>query len=134
MTDEKLKELAKVEMSKIDIIEQTDVLDAVVIKTPKAYPAYFGNYDSLPKVKDYLDGYENLFLIGRNGMHRYNNQDHSMLSAMTAVENVISGRKDKQNIWDVNTETEYHEEGSERKESVEDNSDKRWKEEIRDRR
>jgi hypothetical protein len=57
-----------------------------------------------------VDGFENLFLIGRNGMHRYNNQDHSMLAAMTAVDNIIAGRLDKANIWEVNTESEYHEE------------------------
>ncbi|HRS00400.1 MAG TPA: hypothetical protein P5128_09160, partial [Candidatus Sumerlaeia bacterium] len=61
------------------------------------------------EVRRYLDGFENLFLIGRNGMHRYNNQDHSMLTAMEAVQNIISGRTNKENIWSVNTEQEYHE-------------------------
>jgi hypothetical protein len=56
-----------------------------------------------------LNRYENLFLVGRNGMHKYNNQDHSMLTAMTAVDNIIAGRRDKSNIWAVNTEMEYHE-------------------------
>jgi len=56
-----------------------------------------------------MDGFENLFLIGRNGMHKYNNQDHSMLTAMTAVDNIIAGVTDKGNIWAVNTEEEYHE-------------------------
>ena len=65
-----------------------------------------------------FDEFENLFLIGRNGMHRYNNQDHSMLAAMTAVDNIVAGRQDKMNIWDVNTETEYHEVKSETEEPV----------------
>ena len=63
------------------------------------------------KFAQYLDGFENLFLIGRNGMHRYNNQDHSMLTAMTAVDNIVSGQQDKSNIWAVNSEEEYHESG-----------------------
>jgi len=77
---------------------------------PKTYPAYFGTYRRFDEVKKYLDRYENLFLIGRNGMHRYNNQDHSMLTAMLAVENIIKGVKSRDNIWSVNTEEEYHEE------------------------
>ena len=86
-----------------------DVLDGVVIRVPKTYPAYFGSYDRFDVLRKYLDQFENLFLIGRNGMHRYNNQDHSMLTAMTAVENIVAERTDKRNIWDVNTEQEYHE-------------------------
>ena len=61
----------------------------------------------ISEVRQYLDGFENLFLIGRNGMHRYNNQDHSMLTAMTAVDNILSGQRDKSNIWAVNSEEEY---------------------------
>jgi len=97
------------ELASIDIIHEEDVLDSVLIKMPKSYPAYFGTYERLPAVRDVLDPIENLFLIGRNGMHKYNNQDHSMLSAMAAVENIANGRKDKSNIWGVNTEEEYHE-------------------------
>jgi len=77
---------------------------------PKTYPVYHGAYDRFDIVRRYTDRIENLFLIGRNGMHRYNNQDHSMLTAMEAVENIISDRKDKDNIWSVNAEKEYHEE------------------------
>jgi UDP-galactopyranose mutase len=77
---------------------------------PKTYPAYFGTYDEFHKVRDFVDAIENLFLVGRNGMHKYNNQDHSMLTAMTAVDNIAAGRTDKSNIWDVNAEQEYHEE------------------------
>ena len=86
------------------IEHQNDVLDGVVIRTPKAYPAYFGSYDQLPELVDFLNEYENLFLMGRNGMHRYNNQDHSMLSAMECVKNIAEGRSVKDNIWNINTE------------------------------
>ena len=109
MPDEELKEYATSELDKIGIIDKAKVLDGTVIRMPKTYPAYFGTYDRFDTIRTYLDGFENLFLIGRNGMHRYNNQDHSMLSAMVAVDNIRSGRKDKKNIWDVNTEQEYHE-------------------------
>ena len=109
-TDEQLKYLAVEELVRIGIIQEGALLDSVVLRMPKAYPAYFGTYSRFNEVREFLDTFENLFLIGRNGMHRYNNQDHSMLTAMTAVENIIAGRKDKSNIWDVNTEMEYHEE------------------------
>jgi protoporphyrinogen oxidase len=98
------------ELVKIDVIERDDVLDSVVIRMPKTYPAYFGAYEQFQVIRDFTDQFCNLFLIGRNGMHRYNNQDHSMLSAMTAVENIMSGITSKDNIWDVNTEETYHEE------------------------
>jgi protoporphyrinogen oxidase len=101
--------LAAAETEKIGIISKADVLDATVIRMPKTYPAYFGAYERFDVVREYLDGFANLYLIGRNGMHKYNNQDHSMLTAMTAVDNIAAGRLDKSNIWAVNTETEYHE-------------------------
>lgn len=85
------------------------------MKVKKAYPSYFGGYNNFHIVQEYLDSITNLFPIGRNGMHRYNNIDHSMLTAMVAVNNIIEGRKDKSNIWEINTEDEYHEEGSEAK-------------------
>jgi len=94
---------------KIDIIDKNKVIDSTLIKMPKAYPAYFGTYKDLGKVIDYVSKIENLFLIGRNGMHRYNNMDHSMLTAMLAVENIINNKKSKENIWEVNAEKEYHE-------------------------
>ena len=109
-TDEQLKQLAAEELVRIGIIEQSALLDSVVLRMPKAYPAYFGTYARFNEVRQFVDTFENLFLVGRNGMHRYNNQDHSMLTAMTAVENILAGRNDKSNIWDVNTEMEYHEE------------------------
>ncbi len=109
-SDEQLKQLAVEELSRIGIIEKSAMLDSVVLRMPKAYPAYFGTYSRFNEIREYLDSFENLFPVGRNGMHKYNNQDHSMLTAMTAVDNIIAGRKDKSNIWDVNTEVEYHEE------------------------
>ena len=98
------------ELCKIDIINKEDVIDSVVIKLQKTYPAYFGSYEQFHIIRNFTDRFENLFLIGRNGMHRYNNQDHSMLTAMTAVENIISHVITKDNIWDINIEKEYHEE------------------------
>jgi protoporphyrinogen oxidase len=108
-TDDQLKQLAAQELARIGIIQESALLDSVVLRVPKAYPAYFGTYGRFDEIRHFLDKFENLFLIGRNGMHRYNNQDHSMLTAMTAVDSILKGRKDKANIWDVNTELEYHE-------------------------
>jgi protoporphyrinogen oxidase len=105
--------LATAEMEKIGIVSKADVLDAVVIRVPKTYPAYFGSYDRFQELREYIDAFENLFLVGRNGMHKYNNQDHSMLTAMTAVDNIAAGRLDKSNIWAVNTEQDYHEQKDE---------------------
>lgn len=110
--------LATEEMQKIGIISKSDVRDATVVRVPKTYPAYFGTYEHFDDLKDYVSAFENLFLVGRNGMHKYNNQDHSMLTAMTAVDNIIEGRIDKANIWAVNTEQEYHEESEKAKPSL----------------
>jgi len=112
MQDADFAKLATDELVKIDIIEADAVEDFVVIREAKAYPAYFGSYDRFSEIRDYVDKIENLYLIGRNGMHRYNNQDHSMLAAITAVKNIAEGKADKENIWTVNTEKEYHEEKS----------------------
>lgn len=108
--DKEFVEFAIDELVKIGIIEKRNVLDSTIIRIEKTYPAYFGTYDDLHVVKDFVNKIENLYLIGRNGLHRYNNQDHSMLTAITAVENIIKGVKSKENIWAVNTEEEYHEE------------------------
>ncbi len=110
MADQEFSRFAIDELAKIDIINKTNVLDSVVIRVPKTYPAYFGTYEKFPTIRDFVDRIENLFLIGRNGMHRYNNADHSMLTAMVAVDNIVEGIKSKENIWSVNTEEEYHEE------------------------
>jgi len=108
-SEDEMKALAVEELKKIGFIYTDKPLDMVVLKVPKAYPAYFGSYKDFGVVREYVDQFKNLFLIGRNGMHRYNNMDHSMLSAMVAVDNVAAGRTNKDNIWGVNTEEEYHE-------------------------
>jgi protoporphyrinogen oxidase len=108
-TDEEMIALAVEEAHKIGMLARADVLDATVIRVEKTYPAYFGTYEQFPLIREFVDRFDNLFLIGRNGMHKYNNQDHSMLTAMTAVDNIASGRRDKSNIWAVNTEMDYHE-------------------------
>ena len=110
LSEEDMKALAIAEVEKIGILRAEDVEDAHVVKVPKTYPAYFGTYDRFGVIREYLDRFENLFLIGRNGMHKYNNQDHSMLTAMTAVDNILNGIRSKDNIWAINTEMEYHEE------------------------
>ena len=110
MPDDELVRFATAEVEKIGLLHARDVLDGHVVRVPKTYPAYYGTYDRFDEVRQYLDTYENLFLVGRNGMHKYNNQDHSMLTAMTAVDNIIAGRTDKAELWGINTEQEYHEE------------------------
>lgn len=109
LSDEQIIALAKNEMGKIGIIELKNVLDAVVVREPKTYPAYFGTYNRLNEIRGFVDHFDNLFLVGRNGMHKYNNQDHSMLTAMVSVDNIINNIKAKDNIWAVNTEEEFHE-------------------------
>jgi protoporphyrinogen oxidase len=109
-SDDQMIDFAKTELDKIGIIDKAKVTDAVSVKVEKTYPAYFGTYDKFDELKKYLVGIENLHLIGRNGMHRYNNQDHSMLTAMISVDNILAGKQHlKELVWDVNTEQEYHE-------------------------
>ncbi|MBC3538496.1 NAD(P)/FAD-dependent oxidoreductase [Rufibacter sediminis] len=115
MSEADLQQLAIEELDKLGIISADQVIDGTVVKMPKAYPAYFGSYNEFPQVQAFLDSIENLFLVGRNGMHKYNNQDHSMLTAMLAVENIAAGRTDKANLWEVNTEQEYHEQSTHEK-------------------
>ena len=110
MSDENFVDFAIAELQKIDIINTEEVIDSVIIRVEKTYPAYFGTYNRFETIKNFTDSFENLFLIGRNGMHRYNNMDHSMLTAMTAVENIKNGVKSKENIWNINAEEKYHEE------------------------
>lgn len=110
LSDEEMGALATHELAKIGIIDETDVLDSHVVHVPKAYPAYFGTYDRFDEIREWTDKLENLFLVGRNGMHRYNNQDHSMTTAKMAADAILSGNLDKSPLWSVNLEAEYHEE------------------------
>jgi protoporphyrinogen oxidase len=110
MDDENLKRFAIAEVAKIGILNAEDVSDGHVVRVPKTYPAYFGTYDRFDELREFTDEFENLFLVGRNGMHKYNNQDHSMLTAMTVVDGLVAGRVDKAALWGINTEQEYHEE------------------------
>jgi len=110
MPDEELKRFAAGELEKIGILKIAEVLDAHVVRVPKTYPAYFGTYDRFEELRTWIDGFENLFLVGRNGMHKYNNQDHSMLTAMAVVDGIATGYVDKDAVWGINSEQEYHEE------------------------
>ncbi|MBE6696370.1 MAG: NAD(P)/FAD-dependent oxidoreductase [Ruminococcaceae bacterium] len=110
MSDEDFIKFAINELDMIDVIDKEDVLDSVRLKVKKAYPAYFDTYSQFDTVREYLDSFENLWCIGRNGQHRYNNMDHSMLTAMEAVHAIAKGETDKSVVWNVNTEKEYHEE------------------------
>jgi len=100
-----IMELGKMELGRVE-----DILDSTVRRMEKTYPAYFGTYKDFNKIREYTDRFLNLFLVGRNGMHKYNNADHSMLTAMVAVDNISAGIVSKENIWSINTEQEYHEE------------------------
>lgn len=110
-TDDELLNLGLSELVQIGLADESDFVDGVVVRMPKTYPAYFGSYDHFHEIRAFTDQISNLFLIGRNGMHKYNNQDHSMLTAMTAVDNLVAGIQSREAIWAVNTEEEYHEEG-----------------------
>jgi protoporphyrinogen oxidase len=108
-TDAEMLAFAQAELASIGIIAASDVLDGTVIRMPKTYPSYIGAYEQFDTIKDHLNSYANLFLIGRNGMHKYNNQDHSMLTAMEAVQLMKNGDTDKATLWAINTEEDYHE-------------------------
>lgn len=110
MGDEEFISLAADELSKINLADRKDIIESFVVRMPKTYPAYFGSYENFDLIRKYTDKFENLFLIGRNGMHRYNNMDHSMLTAIRAVENIINDVITKDNLWSINAEEDYHEE------------------------
>ncbi|WP_041711738.1 NAD(P)/FAD-dependent oxidoreductase [Pseudomonas sp. ATCC 13867] len=111
MDDDALRALAQKEMCEIGLVSAAQAIDSVAIRVPKAYPGYFGEaYKRFDVLRKELDEVRNLFLVGRNGMHRYNNQDHSMLTAKEAVEQIVSGQVDKERIWAINVDDEYHEE------------------------
>lgn len=109
MSDADFTRMAVGELARIGLVDPADVVDTVRIRMPKAYPAYFGAYHELPRVREWLDSVENLYCIGRNGQHRYNNMDHSMLTAMAAVDCIAAGATDRSAVWNVNTDDEYHE-------------------------
>ena len=110
MSEQECIDFAADELIKMGIINSKDeILDAHRENVKKAYPAYFDTYSRMDELIKYLDSYDNLYCIGRNGQHRYNNMDHSMATSFEAVNNIINGVKDKSNIWNVNTEGEYHE-------------------------
>ena len=109
LADAEMVALAADELAKIGFIEPGAALEGVVIRVPKAYPAYLGAYGDFAVVREFTDRIGNLFLVGRNGMHRYNNMDHSMLTAITAVDLYLRGESNKATVWSVNAESDYHE-------------------------
>lgn len=109
MNDSGFIEFAAGELEKIGLIHRRDVVGGTLVRVHKAYPAYFGSYGELGRVRKFLDQFSNLYPVGRNGMHRYNNQDHSMLAAKLAVDSILDHGKGKERMWDVNTEDDYHE-------------------------
>lgn len=109
MSQEAFAQFAIRELAAIDLIDPDDVLDWNVVHVEKAYPAYFGSYSRFGVVRQWLDAFPNLYLVGRNGMHRYNNQDHSMLTGKLAAEAILHGRVNRDEIWAVNVDDEYHE-------------------------
>lgn len=112
MSEKEFSDFCINEMITMGLISSPDeVIDTHMEKVKKAYPAYFDTYGEIDILIEYLNTIENLFCVGRNGQHRYNNIDHSMVTAFEAVNNIIKGKKEKDNIWSVNTESEYHEAG-----------------------
>jgi protoporphyrinogen oxidase len=111
-SDDRISAAGISELEKMGLANAENVLDTTVLRMEKTYPAYFGTYTHFEELKVYTDRFANLFLVGRNGMHKYNNSDHSMLTAMVSVDNIIAGVTTKTNIWSINTEQEYHEEKS----------------------
>jgi protoporphyrinogen oxidase len=110
MSDSEAVEFAKAELARIGLIDPSRVFDGVKVRVPKAYPMYDANYqEALAVIREYLNSFENLQTCGRNGLHRYNNQDHSMWTAILAALNLIEGQS--HDVWSVNTEEEYLEEG-----------------------
>ncbi|NNG21265.1 NAD(P)/FAD-dependent oxidoreductase [Naumannella sp. ID2617S] len=109
-SEEEMARFGVEELARIGIVDPADVRDTCVIHVKKTYPAYFGSYAEFDRIREFVDQFENLWLLGRNGQHRYNNADHSMLTAMVAVDNIAAGSTDKESVWNVNVEQEYHEE------------------------
>ena len=115
MSDDEFGKMGISEMVKMGLIDkESDVIDFHVERVKKAYPAYFDTYEHMDDLREYLDTIPNLFCVGRNGQHRYNNIDHSMCTSFETVKAILSGSTDKSAIWNVNTEKEYHEEKEEK--------------------
>ena len=114
MSDKEFIDFAINELVSMNIISKDQVEDAHREKVKKAYPAYFDTYKDIDKLIDYINKIDNLYCIGRNGQHRYNNMDHSMVTGMEAAKNIIEGKMTKENVWNVNTDKEYHEIKSEK--------------------
>ena len=109
MDDAAFIDMAIRELRQIGVLDETEpVRKSIRIKVKKAYPAYFGSYSQFGKVREWLDRFNNLYCIGRNGQHRYNNMDHSMMCGIEAVRALL-GETGRSSVWNVNTETEYHE-------------------------
>ncbi len=113
MTEDEFAKMAIDEMVTLNLISNpSEVMDYHMERVKKAYPAYFDTYEEMDKLVDYLNTIDNLYCVGRNGQHRYNNIDHSMCTSFETVKNILSGKTDRSNIWNVNTEKEYHESDS----------------------
>jgi hypothetical protein len=118
MPDDDLIALGKKELHLLGLADMKDIEDGAVVRMPKAYPVYDGGYaEALTTIREFLNQFPNLQLVGRNGMHKYNNQDHSMLTAMLAAKNVLGANYD---LWGVNVDQEYHEEVQGEKKGIED--------------
>ena len=110
-SNEQLAAMAIEEMKQIGLAKKEDILDTYVVRQKKAYPVYDHAYKTnLEVIRQALESYKGLYLVGRNGMHKYNNQDHSMMTAMLCVKNILAG-KELYDLWKVNQDAEYHEEG-----------------------
>lgn len=110
MSDKDFAKFAIKEILSMGLIDRPkDVMDFHVERVKKAYPAYFDTYREIDTLVDYLKSIDNLYCVGRNGQHRYNNIDHSMMTSFEAVKNIVGGIQNKDNVWNVNTEQEYHE-------------------------
>lgn len=108
-SNEELIKIGVIELSQMKFFNEEDFIAGSVYRIEKAYPAYFGSYSKFDEIVKFTNKFENLFLIGRNGMHRYNNMDHSVMCGLTAARNIMSKKNDKLDIWNINLEDEYHE-------------------------
>lgn len=108
-TDHQITQAATSDLKHTKLFSDFKLHDSLVVREKKAYPSYSGSYQYFDKIRSYLDSFTNLYPLGRNGMHRYNNQDHSILTALTAVDNIVKRTKDKSNLWSINTELDHHE-------------------------